>query len=178
MKTETHISVKCLAAELHMHRANLFKLVKNLELLTVEGRDPSTGNQKVSLLTHKDAETIRTHRNGYGVPVTPKIGCFYVVALDERLTKFGHTTNMEERMREYRRTFRNPEVIRQWECDKLYELTVIAMAVTAKDEKWAGEETFLLVSRDDTLLRLDQIFSFLPDCRRISCENWDSIQHP
>lgn len=95
-------------------------------------------------------------------------GYFYVIALipeyNPARLKFGFATSISDRLSAHRTAAPTAVLLRSWPARRHWELPAIECA-TRDGAKRIGLESFDVENVQDTLNRIDELFSLLPSCQ-------------
>ncbi len=168
------IALAELADELGTHKQTLFKIAKRLGIQPVKRRDPTRGNQLISLVTETDAAVIRDafaqgRRSGVQdssdvVEFAPDEGWFYLVQLEPQRDpgryKVGFTTDLDGRLRHHRCSAPFAAYLKTWPCKRLWERAAID-CLTAGAEQ-LHTEVFRAKSLEGAREKGDRLFEIMP----------------
>jgi hypothetical protein len=160
------ILIRDLASEIGQHRVNLLKDLKRRGYTLVDVRNPTTGNQKAKAISRSDANAYPSERqrNGFGKSAKKDScdeGFIYAIAPDPELrashVKVGWTTNLNQRLDNYRTIAPELRVLRVWPA-KTQAIETVALLVAKRFATQVGAELFDVPSINSFLEGLDGLF--------------------
>lgn len=155
-----------IATELHMNKANLFKLIKDLGIEKIQIRKPPH-NQKMAAVTNKDYKKIIKYRSEFEV-IEDKSnkGVFYLIQMypeiNENRVKFGFAQSIKNRIRSHQTTLPTLKLVKTWEVNPSDEATIIKLITTQKDKR-LSLEVFELHNLKNTIDRINAVYNMLND---------------
>lgn len=133
-----YVTIKNLASELSMDRSHALKLVKAMNLVITQVRNPESGMQAMSAISRRDADMVIETRKANGFSLTAnqvianQSNFLYVVAVDPEMrpgrVKVGKSMSVDNRIDSYRTICPQLEVIRTWSAPESCEGYLIALA--------------------------------------------------
>lgn len=168
---QPYVTLKQLAQQMSMDRSNARKYILRQGIRPVKRRAADSGNQLALTVTEEEAENILMNRKKEGFsepdePVSSDFGCFYVVLIvpefSARRIKLGFTTNISERLSQYRTVAPTAVVIKTWPCKRTWEEAVID-CLTSQKCKLVKNEVFECDDIDQMLQTGRRLFDILPD---------------
>ena len=168
MTVSNYITIKRLGDEIGMDRSNLRKYVNSLGINMVKIRTPDAGNQLSNAITLEEAKLVKKARQESGfmdVPMNRK-GEFYLIVLNGDVpgirprVKLGFTTDLENRIQDYRTTNPHCYYVGRWECEKAWEQAAIYAVTNYDGCNHVGGEVYDCFMVEILLKRCDRFFEW------------------
>lgn len=157
-----------LAIIFNMNKGNLIKLIQKMGLKTFEYRSPEHKNQIVKAINKEGFDLLNKYRLGpdrIESDILVKKEEFYLIQICPDISlkriKIGYTTDIEQRIGNYKTICPTCKLIKTWPCKRIWEKAIIDMAIV-KDFVKLGDEVFDC-DIEKLIERLDLIFKMFEE---------------
>lgn len=171
------IAIVDLADDLQVRKQRIFKILPRLGIRPSQRRDPSRGNQSVSMVSQSEAATIRaeiekvpatcgdgSRFSGMAAFASDDVGYFYLIQLepehDSGRFKVGFTMDLDGRLQKHRCSAPFATYVRSWPCKRVWERAVIDCATKGCEQ--LHTEVFRAASLAEVTENADGFFSMMP----------------
>lgn len=163
------VSIPAIAAEIGVRPQTVHKIARRLAINKQRRNDPDRRNAPTDFVTENDAARIKAEYRGNGVAAIrvtrPDAPCFFYLVrpeprVDPLRVKFGKAVNLDERLRTYRTTHHEVELVASWPCRDTWERAAIDCGSRGCER--LGEELFVVDDLQAAVERCELFFELMP----------------